>query len=402
VTNFSFDVAFLGGGLAATLAAFRLRQLQPQRRILVLERGATLGGNHIWSFHEPDLTAQQLQWMAPFIVRSWPHQTVRFPRYNRCLKTRYHSIASEHLHKVAIQSLTDCVRTGAEVISAGANYVALADGERISANCVVDCRGALRDPALNVAYQKFVGREIETDAPHGVLEPVIMDATVQQHDGYRFIYLLPFDERRLLVEDTYYSEDGLLDADGIECRIADYRSARGWTVARELRHEKGVLPIALGGDIGAFWRNRRAESPCAFAGLRAALFHPTTGYSLPDAVALADILARFSSLETRAVQQLIETYSCQLWQKRSFFRVVNRMLLIAARPNERWRIMQRFYSLSAGLIERFYSDQLTPYDKARILIGRPPIPILRAVRVVPEGSLRRRPAILAVRERSMT
>ncbi len=402
MTNFSFDVAFLGGGLAATLAAFRLRQLQPQRRILVLERGATLGGNHIWSFHEPDLTAQQLQWMAPFIVRSWPHQTVRFPRYNRCLKTRYHSIASEHLHKVAIQSLTDCVRTGAEVISAGANYVALADGERISANCVVDCRGALRDPALNVAYQKFVGREIETDAPHGVLEPVIMDATVQQHDGYRFIYLLPFDERRLLVEDTYYSEDGLLDADGIECRIADYRSARGWTVARELRHEKGVLPIALGGDIGAFWRNRRAESPCAFAGLRAALFHPTTGYSLPDAVALADILARFSSLETRAVQQLIETYSCQLWQKRSFFRVVNRMLLIAARPNERWRIMQRFYSLSAGLIERFYSDQLTPYDKARILIGRPPIPILRAVRVVPEGSLRRRPAILAVRERSMT
>lgn len=402
MTKTRFDVVFLGGGLAATLAAFRLRQLQPQRRVLVLERDATLGGNHIWSFHETDLTTQQLQWIAPFIVRRWSHQEVIFPQHSRCLETRYQAITSEHLHKVAMRFLAGCVRVGTEVTSAGADYVILADGTQISANCVIDCRGALRDPVLDIAYQKFVGRMVETESPHGVLKPVIMDATVEQHDGYRFIYLLPFDEHRLLVEDTYYSENGILDANSVGCRIADYQATRGWGAARELRQEQGILPIALGGDIAAFWRNRRAESACAFAGVRAALFHPTTGYSLPDAVALADMLASFSSLETSAVRQLIETHSCRLWYKRSFFRVVNRMLLIAARPDERWRIMQRFYSLSAGLIERFYSDSLTRFDKARILIGRPPIPILRAARVVPEASLRWRPSILAAREQSST
>ncbi len=388
-----YDVVFLGGGLSASLAAYRLAQMQPERRLLVVERGPGLGGNHIWSFHDTDLTPDQLQWMAPFVVKSWPQQTIRFPRFNRSISTGYHSVTSDRLNDVTQQSLRESVRTRADVASADANEVILADGERITANCVIDCRGALSDPVLEIGYQKFVGHEIETAAPHGVAEPVIMDATVPQHDGYRFVYVLPFSERHLLIEDTYYSDQRRLDAESIGTRIHDYRTAQGWGEATELGRESGVLPVALGGDIDAFWRNRRAESPCACAGLRAALFHPTTGYSLPDAVALADTLARFAPLETGAVQQLIEKRSRDLWESRSYYRIVNRMLFVAARPDERWRILQRFYSLSNGLIDRFYGDRLTPYDKARILVGRPPIPMWRAFRAIPEASLRRRAAI---------
>lgn len=388
-----YDVVFLGGGLSAALAAYRLKQLQPERKLLVLERERTLGGNHIWSFHNTDVAPEQLQWMEPFLVRSWPKQTIRFPRFKRQIRTGYHSVTSGRLHDVASRLLGESVRTGTDVVSADANEVVLADGERITTDCVIDCRGALRDPVLEIGYQKFVGHEVETEAAHGVTEPVIMDATVPQHDGYRFVYLLPFSERHLLIEDTYYSDHSRLDTEDIGSRILEYRSEQGWDDANELRRESGVLPVALGGDIDAFWRNRRAESPCACAGLRAALFHPTTGYSLPDAVALADILARFAPLETAAVQQLIEKRSRYLWESRSFFRIVNRMLFVAARPDERWRILQRFYSLSNGLIDRFYSDRLTPYDKVRILVGRPPIPMWRAAKAIPESSLRRRPPI---------
>ncbi len=383
-----YDVVFVGGGLSASLAAYRLRHLRPELEILVLERGQSLGGDHIWSFHRTDLTAAEWHWIAPFIVRTWPAQTVRFPGLNRRLMTPYASITSERLSEIVSETLRGCIRTAAQVTEIAAEHVELAGGERIVARSVIDCRGALRDTALDIGFQKFVGHEIETPKPHGVAEPVIMDATVPQHDGYRFVYLLPFDERRLLIEDTYYSDRGRLDASELDERIAAYRTAHGWDGARELRKERGVLPIALGGDIDKFWRNRRAESACACAGLRAALFHPTTGYTLPDAVALADCLAAHPEFTTASVRQLIEDRSRRLWHRRSYFRAINRLLFLGGEFGERRKIMERFYSLSAGLIERFYSDRLTPLDKARILIGRPPIPITRALQVLPEASLR--------------
>ena len=52
--------------------------------------------------------------------------------------------------------------------------------------------------------------------------------------------------------------------------------------------ETGVLPLMLAGDPRAFWRDQREK---LFLLLRAALFHPVTGYSLPDAVATARLVA---------------------------------------------------------------------------------------------------------------
>ncbi len=72
------------------------------------------------------------------------------------------------------------------------------------------------------------------------------------------------------------------------CRqaIADYVVRRGWAVRHVLREESGALPIPLGGRGEAFWPDETVR-----IGMRAGLFHPTTGYSLPDAVATAELLA---------------------------------------------------------------------------------------------------------------
>lgn len=384
-----YDVVVVGGGLSGTLAVYRLRQLRPDLRLLLIERGATLGGNHTWSFHVSDVSAAQSQWIAPFVVHEWPAQRVRFPGFERRIATGYRSITSERLHQVALSVLKPATRLGVDVIDAGADFVRLADGEQIVADCVIDCRGAVGDPTLQLGFQKFVGSEIALPVPHGITEPVIMDATVPQYDGYRFVYLLPFGADRLLIEDTYYSDHAALEPAHLESRIADFQRRNGWQDVYQLRREQGVLPIALGGDIDAFWRRRRRESPCACAGLRAALFHPTTGYSLPDAVLLADLLARFSPLETPAVRQMVEAHSCALWRERGFFRRLNRMLFLAADPGERWRVLERFYTLSDGLIERFYASRLTWQDKARILIGRPPLSFARALQALPESAARR-------------
>ena len=76
------------------------------------------------------------------------------------------------------------------------------------------------------------------------------------------------------------------------------------------------------------------------------------------------------------------------WRTQSFLRFLNRMLFMAAEPDRRWFVMQRFYGLRQPLIERFYAGTSLLKDKARILTGRPPVAILRALKCLPESSAR--------------
>jgi lycopene beta-cyclase len=62
-----------------------------------------------------------------------------------------------------------------------------------------------------------------------------------------------------------------------------------------------------------------------------------------------------------------------LWKSRSFYRLLNRLLFDAASPPARYRVLEHFYPLPMGIIARFYAGRLSPWDKLRILSGRPPV-----------------------------
>ena len=55
------------------------------------------------------------------------------------------------------------------------------------------------------------------------------------------------------------------------------------------------------------------------------------------------------------------------------------MLFRAAKPKERYKVLERFYGLSESLIERFYAGTLNTSDKRRILMGKPPVPVTKAL-----------------------
>ncbi len=91
--------------------------------------------------------------------------------------------------------------------------------------------------------------------------------------------------------------------------------------------------------------------------MRAALFHPTTGYSLPEAVRLADAVAASPALDSAALYALTRARSREAWRRHRFFRLLNRMLYRAAEPGQRYRVLERFYRLPGPLIERFYAGR---------------------------------------------
>lgn len=376
-----FDLILVGGGLAASLIVWRLALDQPEVRIAVVERDQTLGGRHTWSFFDSDLDEADRDWLAPAVAHRWPggHE-VYFPARARTFSTPYNSLTSEALHAVVAPLLAGRLIVGeaATVDQAG---VALTDGRRLSARGVIDARGPRATAHLGLGWQVFVGRTMRLREPHGLTRPTIMDATVTQADGYRFVYLLPFDAHTVMVEDTYYSDSPKLDRAALDTRIDAYVRSRGWTVETVVDEEEGVLPIALDGDIDAFWA---AGEPVARAGLMAALFHPVTGYSLPDAVGLAREIAGQADLGSASLRMLTEARSKRLWRERGFYRLLNRMLFRAGEPGRRWGVFQRFYSLPEGLVRRFYAGRSTALDKARILAGKPPVPIAAALRQLRE------------------
>lgn len=372
-----YDFVFVGGGLANSLIALFLAETRPDVSFLILERGASIGGNHTWSFHTSDVSPAHMKRLEPLKTASWPSQEVRFPGYTRPLATGYHSISSERLHDVMMQRFPDAIRLNIDVAELSPTRVTLADGEVISAGAVVDGRGYRHSDALELGFQKFIGIEYEFDAPHGSDTPVIMDATVTQIDGYRFIYTLPFSATEMLVEDTYYADGPELDDENISSLIETYLAQKNWTVKRVARQERGILPIALSGDIDAFWA--QVPDDVTQTGLRAALFHPTTGYSLPDAVKLAALVAEKGQPQAQSLFRLVRDHSKATWNNRGIFRLLNRMLFFAAIPSGRRDVLERFYKLPAPLIERFYAGSLTRADCLRILIGKPPVPLGRAI-----------------------
>jgi len=84
------------------------------------------------------------------------------------------------------------------------------------------------------------------------------------------------------------------------------------------------------------------------------------------------------------VYRATKTFSVQQWRRQGFMRLLNRMLFYASPPLQRYRILQRFYTLPQQLIERFYAAQLTWFDQLRILTGKPPVGMLPAFRAAIE------------------
>lgn len=374
-----WDVILVGGGLANGLIAWRLLQQQPKAQVLMLESKSQPGGNHTWSFHHNDITAEQHKWIFPLVVHRWESYDVQFPQFSRTLPGGYLTVTSDRFAQIISQVLAENLLTDSDVIRCSPTSVQLADGQTFFARAVIDGRGYRPSPYMKIGCQSFLGQQWQLKQPHGLLRPLLMDATVDQREGYRFVYTLPLTPDTLLIEDTHYIDHKTLNRREARLSIADYARAKGWKLLNLQREEQGDLPITLAGQPAAFWQQIKQQPS---SGLRAGLFHPTTGYSLPLAVALADLITHQPAMNSQKLYELIWKFAATQWQRQRFFRLLNRMLFLAPLPAQRWQVMQHFYRLDDRLIARFYAGHPTLFDMARILIGKPPIPIGKALSAV--------------------
>lgn len=366
------DLIISGAGLSGLVTAWRCLSLNPDLVIAIYETSERIAGDHTWSFNGSDIAPDLRDWFAPFVAHRWPRYDVRFPKRERTLEVEYCSGNSA--------TLLACVEP---FIQSGRLHVHLRTRAPDASDLPhIDATGYCSRADEFPGWQKFVGHVIRTDRPHGVDRPVIMDATVEQIDGYRFVYLLPFSDREMLVEDTYFSDSPHLSENEIGDRIEAYIQDNGWGNYTTVRREKGVLPMMMATD---------RDDASAKIGLGGGFAVAATGFTVPHAVEVANVIAKaIKSGGPIAAPRAVADFRRHHIARERYARLLNRMFFKAADPDKRYIVLQRFYGLGERLIRRFYRNDLSLRDKARILIGKPPVPVSKALANFSETAFIRR------------
>ncbi len=363
----TYDYVLVGGGLQAGLLVLAIDHYQPAAKVLLLERNNRLFGNHTWSFHLGDVSSEW-SWLKTLPMHQWPAYNVHFPGFDRRVDLPYCSASSRQfesaIENVVKQRGNVEIRKSVSVSELGSSRVLTTGGEEFRGERVIDCRGQAPSGIAGAGFQKFYGLEIELDEDWPDRLPVLMEANVDQSDGFRFLYVLPFTSRRVLIEDTRFSDsNSLLKADSLK-QIKAFLKRKSVSNWRILRNEEGCLPMPF---TSAFKPTASDQLAGGFAG---GWFHAATGFSFPLATRFADVVA--SATPHDAHQRVLQLAKENRFQS-SFSRFLNRLLFRLVSPNRRFEVFRRFYNaLPNETIERFYAHTFTKTDAARILFGSPP------------------------------
>ena len=358
----SEKVCIAGGGLAGCLLLVALKNKWPDVTVELHEKSSILCGDHTWSFHHDDVPKAFWPWLEPLVTCSWPFYQVFFPRYERQFNSKYYSIKSKDLAGKILTQYSDSVFLNSSLDLTQADFITTGWPKLLNPD--------------SFGYQKFVGLEITTVEPHGLEGPILKDVREPQTDGYRFFYVLPWTDHKLLIEDTYYSNTPELNLEKIKTEILRYAQKHQWKIKEITSYEKGSLPLEM---IGQEPQN----SDKSF-GAAAGLAHPVTGYTLPMILQQIDSVLDSNQFNLESIKKNLKSKNKSVIKNFSFYRLLNRMMFKAATPTKRYVILERFYRLSEPLIQRFYAGRTTFLDRIRILSGKPPVPLYQAIKCLSE------------------
>jgi len=249
-----YDFIICGGGMSGLSLAWHLNHSALRdRKILIIEPDDKNKNDRTWAFWEKET--------GPFeeiLTRTWDHldfinetgqkRTLDIYPYRYKLLRGidfYHHVLNEIKNNPNITRLQDAVRK----IQDGHDkaLVTTAGGSDFTTAYVFDStfRLSLSRPENHNLLQHFKGYVIETAEPAFDPEkPEMMNFSVPQiNSECRFIYVLPFSDRKALIEYTVFSEHLLHEKEYDEA-LLDYIQKSGIQSFRIVEEESGVIPMS--------------------------------------------------------------------------------------------------------------------------------------------------------------
>ncbi|WP_424806802.1 lycopene cyclase family protein [Rhodococcus sp. 27YEA15] len=275
MAGFDTDVVVLGGGPGGRSLAYRcaVRGLS----VTVLDPRADRAWTPTYAMWEDELP----EWVADGVVASRTERPAVWATRTRTLDRTYVVLNTSKLQSFLSSSSVQFKTLRAE--SVDNNTVRTADGAEFTGAVIVDARGSSRNThaARQTAYGVVLDRESAAPALGGQ-EAWFMDWRADNGtvlgDAPSFLYAVPLDDDRILLEETCLVGRPPLALSELRRRLHARLGARGCDVPADADVE-GVRFSVEG--------SRARRGPIRF-GAAAAMMHPGTGYSVAAALSEAD------------------------------------------------------------------------------------------------------------------
>lgn len=291
------DHLIVGAGCAGLSLAVRLaaRPASERGRILIVEPREELGGDRTWCSWRgaphpfgAAITHRWSRWRVVAGGRSIERGSIARP-YEHVDSVAFAREAQDAIESSEDATLRLGVRVSAIADEGGSVRVETSAGV-LRARLAWDARGGAPDErarADDVRWvQHFVGWVVRTERP--IFEPdvaTLMDFEVSQARGPHFVYVLPYARDEALVEDTYFSDAPLEEAE-YEQTLRAWLDAHGAGGVEILRRERGRIPMSTA-EIAP-----RASPRIVPIGLRGGAAKPSTGYAFAFIQRQCEALAR--------------------------------------------------------------------------------------------------------------
>ncbi len=287
------DVAVLGSGPAALSVASACARRGASVALIAPDPQAPWVPNYCLWTDEVPLGMQALA------DRVWPEASVATPLGQHELRRPYVKLHNQALHSLYWTMLQS---GGARVIAASARDLEHRPGEtvvhtdrarRVRARVLVDASGAgtrfvsrvhRKPPAAQIAYGVMLRPSRHRFDPDRM---VLMDFRPAPGAGASlpsFLYVLPFDDGRLFLEETSLAHRPGMPVEVLRARLQARLASLGLQDAERLGEEHCFIPMGLG-------LPSPAQRVVPF-GAAASMVHPASGYMIAHVLRKADPVAK--------------------------------------------------------------------------------------------------------------
>lgn len=320
-----YEYIIAGAGCAGLSLALRMIACPSfdGKRLLIVDTDPRPRDEKTWCFWE-----QEPGYFQQLVSAEWQQARVRADGFDRSLPLapyKYKMIRGIDFFRHAFDALQRhpgvVLRKGkVEQTGTGGDHAWIRVNGRLSTGRFLFNSIAPPIPAGSPGIhllQHFKGWEIETsDACFDISATTLMDFNVPQAGATAFMYLLPFNEKRALIEYTVFSQNLLEDADYEKVLKAYLTENFHLKTYRVLREEKGAIPMSS-------YNFPKQDGRIIYIGTAGGNTKPSTGYTFMFIQRHAERLVR--SLREQGHPYLKEPSGARRfkWYDHTLLRILN-------------------------------------------------------------------------------
>lgn len=197
-------VVVAGSSLKAGFLALMLDRILPHTDVTLVAEAPVVGGTVQLPVMLSALPQPHREIFDPLIVKIWSGFAVHGATRHGHFPLKIGLLSAEQLHLELLERFgAERLRFADRITRLGEQSIELASGEMITAREVIDVRQQVGPQHSRTGRYAMAVRDVEHDAPHGIIDPIVYKEIQRAGDGIVFAQYLPLTDS--LLREIVYS-----------------------------------------------------------------------------------------------------------------------------------------------------------------------------------------------------